>query len=350
LRGSFLWLPCLHGDFSAAARIGPDPGKVPVISLSTIGWQKALPAKPRENCPFFTIDLVTHCPLNQPPVPGDCPVSPLKVGVARALLVFAVLTLIAISAACGGAGATYEDSERSMRQYELAVGLRGEGNVPGALQTLYKAIEMDPSNARAHLLLANMFLLDREDNLPLYDQKADEHFQAVLRIQESDDKKPEQSLVAEARNGLGVLRIHQARYADAVTELMKAVEDIFNRDAYMAWGNLGWAYFYLGRYEKAADALVRAVKLHPRFCVGYFRLGHTYLKMRQFEKAEQSLTSAISVDERCAAFQDAFHLRGEARMNLGTREDARADFERCVEIEASNDAGKACGRYLEATY
>ena len=37
-------------------------------------------------------------------------------------------------------------------------------------------------------------------------------------------------------------------------------------------------------------------------------------------------------------------------MNLGTREDARADFERCVEIEASNDAGKACGRYLEATY
>jgi tetratricopeptide (TPR) repeat protein len=131
---------------------------------------------------------------------------------------------------------------------------------------------------------------------------------------------------------------------------MKAVEDIFNRDAYMAWGNLGWAYFYLGRYEKAADALVRSVKLHPRFCVGYFRLGQTYLKMRQFEKAEQTLTSAISVDERCAAFQDAFHLRGEARMNLGTREDARADFERCVEIEANNDSGKSCSRYLEATY
>jgi Tfp pilus assembly protein PilF len=262
----------------------------------------------------------------------------------------AVFAAAFFAAACGGGGTSFEDSERSMRQYELAVGLRGEGNTPGALQTLYKALDMDPSNSRAHLLLANMFLLDREDNLPLYDQKAEEHFNKVLEIQDSDDKKPEQSLAAEALNGLGVLRIHQGRYEDAVTVLMKAVEDIFNRDAYMAWGNLGWAHFHLGRYEKAADALVRSVKLHPRFCVGYYRLGSTYLKMKQFDKAEQSLTSAVSVDERCAAFQDAFHLRGEARMNLGSREDARADFERCVEIEANNDAGKTCGRYLEATY
>jgi type IV pilus assembly protein PilF len=315
--------------------------------MSTIGFEWGQQGQLGENRPVFTIDLVTRAPVNQPPVPGDCPVSPLKVGVARMLAVFAAAFF---AAACGGGGTSFEDSERSMRQYELAVGLRGEGNTPGALQTLYKALDMDPKNARAHLLLANMFLLDREDNLPLYDQKAEEHFNKVLEIQDSDDKKPEQSLAAEALNGLGVLRIHQGRYADAVTVLMKAVEDIFNRDAYMAWGNLGWASFHLGRYEKAADALVRSVKLHPRFCVGYYRLGSTYLKMKQFDKAEQSLTSAVSVDERCAAFQDAFHLRGEARMNLGSREDARADFERCVEIEANNDAGKACGRYLEATY
>jgi type IV pilus assembly protein PilF len=317
-----------------------------VISLPTIGSSACSRLELGENCPVFTIDLVTQGPLNQPPVPGDCPVSPLKVGVARAFIALAVLSGVA----CGGSSTSYEDSERSMRQYELAVGLRGEGNVPGALQTLYKALDMDPSNARAHLLLANMFLLDRQDNLAMYDEKAEHHFNEVLRIQESDAKKPEQSLVAEARNGLGVLRIHQGRYQEAVDYLMKAVEDIFNRDAYMAWGNLGWAYFYLGKYEKAAESLVRSVKLHPRFCVGYFRLGSTYLKMKQFEKAEQSLTSAISVDERCAAFQDAFHLRGEARMNLGTREDARADFERCVEIEANNDTGKSCSRYLEATY
>ena len=333
--------------FVRRGRIGSDPVKVPVISMSAIGIGWGNRVEPAENRPFFTIDLVARAPLNQPPVPGDCPVSPLKVGVART---FAMLAVAVFAAACGGSGTSYEDSERSMRQYELAVGLRGEGNTPGALQTLYKALEIDPNNARAHLLLANLFLLDREDNLPLYDQKAEEHFLKVLEIQDSDEKKPEQSLVADARNGLGVLRIHQGRYEDAVAELMKAVEDIFNRDAYMAWGNLGWAHFHLGRYDKAADALVRSVKLHPRFCVGFYRLGATYVKLKQFDKADQALTSAVSVDERCAAFQDAFHLRGEARMNLGSRDDARADFERCVEIEANNDTGKACGRYLEATY
>ena len=135
-----------------------------------------------------------------------------------------------------------------------------------------------------------------------------------------------------------------------IRDRTKAVEDLFNRDAYMAWGNLGWAYLEMQDYKKAIDALVRAVKLHPRFCVGYYRLGRAYMNTREHEKAEQAFTQAIEADERCKSFQDAWHLRGEARMNLGLRDDARADFERCVELDANNDAGKSCSRYLEATY
>ena len=237
-----------------------------------------------------------------------------------------------------------------MRQYELAVGLRGEGNSPGAYQTLYKALEIDEDNTQAHLLLAHMFLIDRDDNPVANDQQAEDHFEKALEIQSSDRAKPEQSLASEAHNGLGVLRIHQGRYAEAVVELKKAVADLFNREAYMAWGNLGWAYYHLNETDKAVDALLRSVKLHPRFCVGFFRLGQAYMKVGKHEEAEQAFTSAVSVDERCNSFQDAFHRRGEARMNLGMREEARADFERCVEIASANDAGKSCRRYLEATY
>jgi tetratricopeptide (TPR) repeat protein len=103
-------------------------------------------------------------------------------------------------------------------------------------------------------------------------------------------------------------------------------------------------------HTKAIDALVRAVKLHPRFCVGYYRLGSAYVKTREYEKAKQAFTQAIEADERCKIFQDAWHLRGEVRMSLGLRDDARSDFERCVELDANNDAGTSCGRYLEATY
>jgi len=237
-----------------------------------------------------------------------------------------------------------------MKQYELAIGLQGENNTPGALAALYKAIEIDPGNAKAHLLLGTMFLMQREDNPKDYDAKAETHYRQVLKLQASEARVPEESLVPDARNGLGVLYIHQHRYAEAIAELDKAVADMFNRDAYMAWGNLGWAQLELKDYPKAIDALTRAVRLSPRFCVGFYRLGSAYLATHDYEKAEQALTQAIEADKRCNGFQDAWHLRGEARMNLGLRDDARADFERCVELEARTDAGKSCSRYLEATY
>lgn len=236
-----------------------------------------------------------------------------------------------------------------MKQYELAIGLRGEGNDPGAYQALFKALEIDPDNAKAHLLLANMFLVQRED-LPGNDDKVAHHFQEVLRIQSSEAAHPEQSLSADAYNGLGVLYMHQHRYEDAIKELNKAVEDLFNRRAYMAWGNLGRCYLELGQNKKAIEALLRAVKQEPRFCVGYFHLGRGYMKLEELEKADQALTQALQADERCEVFQDAWHLRGETRMKLGHRDDARADFERCVELGAKTDAGAACTRYLEATY
>jgi tetratricopeptide (TPR) repeat protein len=157
-------------------------------------------------------------------------------------------------------------------------------------------------------------------------------------------------LVADARNGLGVLYVHQRRYQEAAKELELAVADLFNRDAYMAWGNLGWAYLEMKNYPKAIDALVRSVRLRPNFCVGYFRLGMAYLGTHEFDKAEQALTQAIEADKRCSTFQDAFQRRGEARMNLGMRDDSRSDFERCVELDAHTEAGQACSRYLEATY
>ena len=236
-----------------------------------------------------------------------------------------------------------------MKQYDLAIGLQGEGNLPGAFKTLYTALELDSENVKAHLLLANLFLLNRDDNPGKYDAETETHFRKVIEIQ-AGERKSVEDLAADAHNGLGVLYVHQGKLKDAIVELETAVGDLFNRDAYMAWGNLGWAYLELQNYPKAIDSLSRAVRLRRDFCVGHFRLGQAYLATKDYAKAEQSATSAIEADPRCDSFQDAWHLRGEARMNLGNRDDAHADFERCVELQPKTDAGKACSRYLDATY
>lgn len=244
-------------------------------------------------------------------------------------------------------GASADDVNRSQKQFELAVGLQQEGNTPGAFKTLYKAIDYDSNNPKAHLLLANLFLLNRSEDVARFDAEAEKHFRKVIEIQNSE-YAGEDMLASQARNGLGVLYIHQGRLQDAIVELDSAISDLFNRDAYMAWGNLGWAYLELHNYPKAIDSLTRAVRLRRDFCVGHYRLGLAFLATKDFAKAEQSFTAAVEADKRCDVFQDAWQLRGEARMRMGNREDARSDFERCVELQPRSDVGQTCSRYLAA--
>lgn len=237
-----------------------------------------------------------------------------------------------------------------MKQYELAVGLHSEGNDPAAFKTLFTALETDPTNSRAHHLLASLYLVRRDENPEHHDAEAEKHFREVLRL-ERERERPSLSMIADAHNSIGVLRIHQKRFDEAAKEFEAAIgQDLFNAKAYMAWGNLGWARQEQGQHDKALEALGRAVKINPRFCVGHYRIGRSLMVAKSFEDAEVALTQAIEVHESCAAFQDAWRLRGEARMNLGHREDARLDFERCVELQSASESGRACRRFLEATY
>jgi type IV pilus assembly protein PilF len=146
------------------------------------------------------------------------------------------------------------------------------------------------------------------------------------------------------------LYIHQKRYIDAVNELKLAEADLYNRRPYLPWGNLGLAYLEMGEYEKARQALLHAIELQSLFCVGYYRLGQVYMAMRNFEKADKAFTQAIEADKRCNTFQEAWRLRGEVRAQIGEREQSIADLEKCVELEASSDAGQACRRLLETTH
>ena len=257
--------------------------------------------------------------------------------------------LALLHAGCASVG-TASDRERAQRQYELAVGLQAEGNDVGAFKTLYEALELDPDNAQAHQLLGTLYLLSRDDDPVEHDRRAEQAFRRVLAL-EAETDKPVKKLVADAYNGLGVLKIHQGDAGAAVAFLRKAVEaDPFNADAYMAWGNLGWAHQELGQTGPAVKALQRAVKLNPGFCVGHFRLGTSLMSAKAYDEAEQSLTRAIEAHESCKTFQDAWQWRGTARMSLGHRDDARFDFERCVELAPTSEAGASCQRYLEATY
>jgi superkiller protein 3 len=256
------------------------------------------------------------------------------------LLVLLVLLGPAAALAGCGAGPSREQVVRSQREYDLGVGLWQERNVAGAFEHLLEAIELDPQNAEAHLMLGKLFMIHRRDYA-----RAEHHFQEALRAHEAVESRA--GLPADTRNSLGVLYIHWQRYRDAVGVLRASASDLMNREPAVAWSNLGWAYLELGEHQEAVRVLDQAVQLSPDLCLAWYRLGQARTEMGEPEEAERALGRALEVeDETCQRLQAAWRLRGEVRARLGHRDEAIRDLERCVELSEETEDGRACRRLL----
>jgi type IV pilus assembly protein PilF len=243
---------------------------------------------------------------------------------------------------CGAAGPSAANAESSMREVQLAASLRQEGSIPGAIQHLRAALELDADNAEAEILLGWIHF-ERGDVA-----QGAEHLERGVRLLEEQDR--EGSTLAEARNMFGIVLIERGEHARAIEVLELSATDVMNRAPHLAYGNLGSAFLAAGRTDDALAALQRSVRLQPRFCVGYYRIGRVYFEQERFEEAEESLVSAIEADPTCAEaheFQAAWRLRGETRARLGLREDALADFERCVVLGPETDEGRRCQAFLD---
>ena len=233
------------------------------------------------------------------------------------------------------------DSERSIKEFQLAAGLRDEGQTAGAITHLRKAIELDSTNAEAHLLLG-FIQMERADY-----PSAEQHLSTGIELLEKQER--DGSMLAEARNIYGVCLMELDRYDEAIEVLRASATDELNTAPHLAWGNLGLAQFRLGEYQETVKSTMEAVRLQPRFCVGYYTMGQALWQMQQLKDAERALVSALEADPSCSdsrQLQGAWRLRGEVRARLGHRRDAVADLERCVELDPYSNDGRMCQSLL----
>jgi len=245
---------------------------------------------------------------------------------------------------CGG-GTTPEESMRSQREYELGVSLMREASLPQAFEHLLRAVQLDGENAEAHHVLGVLFTA-RGDFA-----KAEAHLATAGQLAEDPAIEARPSLRSEIRNSRGVLLIHQEKFDEAIVELRAAANDLLYTTPYLAWANLGLAFIEKEDYRQAIAELEQAVRLQRDFCLGYLRLGQAYLATEDFTRAEAALTRVVEVDNQtCNTTQEAWQMRGESRAGLGHRDDAAADFERCVELGQETEAGHACRGYLETIH
>lgn len=243
---------------------------------------------------------------------------------------------------CGASSQSQADVERSFREFQLAASLREEGRTAGAIDHLRRALELDPQNAEAQLLLG-FIQMERRAFV-----SAEEHLRTGIDLLEKQERKG--ATLAEARNIYGLCLIELKRYDDAVVVLTESASDELNTAPHLAWGNLGLAQFRRGEYQEAVSSTMEAVRLQPRFCVGYYTMGRALARLERWDDAEQALVQATEADRECQdspQLQGAWLLRGEVRAELGHRQDAVADLERCVELGPYTNFGRMCQQLLE---
>jgi len=251
------------------------------------------------------------------------------------------LALLAVGCATTSTAGT-PDGERSFREFQLAASLREEGQTASAIEHLRKALELDPTNAEAHLLLG-FIQMERRDY-----QNAEEHLSTGIKLLEK--QKRAGSTLAEARNMQGLCLIELERYDEAEEALRQSATDELNTAPHLAWGNLGLAQFRQGEYQEAVKSTMEAVRIQPRFCIGYYTMGQSLFQLQQWKDAESALVSALEADPSCSddpRLQGAWRLRGEVRARLGHRRDAVADLERCVELDPNSNDGRMCQALLQ---
>jgi tetratricopeptide (TPR) repeat protein len=164
------------------------------------------------------------------------------------------------------------------------------------------------------------------------------------------EKQSAGSTLAEARNIYGLCLIELERYDDAVVVLRESASDELNAAPHLAWGNLGLAQFHLAEYQETVTSTMEAVRIQPRFCVGYYTMARAFWHLQQLKDAERALVGALEADPSCSnsvELQGAWRLRGEVRARLGHRRDAVADLERCVELDPYSNDGRMCQTLLE---
>lgn len=138
--------------------------------------------------------------------------------------------------------------------YDLGINAFDRGDNREALRALTASAKEDPYLPDAHHALGLVY-----HSMGKLDQSLAQYREA-LRL------RPKFS---EASNNMGILLIDMGHYDDAVQAFEFALSDILYATPTLAEGNMGWAYYQMGKVDLAVEHIGNAVASDPQFCRGY---------------------------------------------------------------------------------
>ena len=218
--------------------------------------------------------------------------------------------------------------------YNRGVDLSKNENYLLAVESLKKAVQIDPSREEAHRLLGRIYLL--------YLAKTAEAIGSLQAAIELDPDNP------AAYQMLGVAHFRRNQYPDAIQALRRAIElnpKISPDYPYHPNYDLGMVYLKQGKFDDAISCFERAIELDPDQIRAYYSLGNTYIRQGNVQKGAelikkyQSLKPYMNlVSQLEIALQqnpdnpERWHQLGRLHAQYGRFEKAITPLEQSIEI------------------
>ena len=155
------------------------------------------------------------------------------------------------------------------------------GQLDAAEAKMQVYLKVHPDDASAHYGLGRVYRLKAELD------------QARAEFQRSIELRPQQT---EAYYQLGDVDLQQGDYADALANFSKTLER--NPTHGGALAGTGIAYFKQKQYDKAEEALEKAVSAAPDYQPGHYYLGLTLARLGKKEDSERELALATKLADK----------------------------------------------------
>lgn len=173
--------------------------------------------------------------------------------------------------------ATAADADYPEAHYRLGLLELQQEHPTAAIQSLTRAVDLDPKNQDAHLRLGQLLVAATQ-----YDEAT---------------KQANAMIAANSRSGdahelLGEIALQQVRYVAAETELQQAIA--LSPGNVKAYESLGLAQLLDSEYGAAEKSFRRAVDLAPGDPQTYIQLADFYKGQNQTDRAEQALREGMS--------------------------------------------------------
>jgi len=170
--------------------------------------------------------------------------------------------------------------DEAQRYFRLSQVQFDQGKTMQAIESVDKALRLDPENAEAHYLLGYIRYQQSEY------KPAEKEFRKAIKIN---------TYFTDAHNHLGLVYREMKEYDKALAEFQAALNDKSYKSPEKIHLNIGHLYLARSMYPEAIASFQKAVALNPNYLRGLLGLGTAYTRAGQKELADKALRKVVAL-------------------------------------------------------